>query len=701
MVYKVMYDDASINATKEISLVLSIANTLRGTYQSDKYKDVIIPMIIIRRIECALESTKDKVVAAYEKNPDTAVAILNNLSGFSFYNTSRYSLHELLNDPSNIAVNFKSYIDAFSPNIQDIISSLEFKTEIDKMDKNNRLYGVVKKFSELNLDPKTIDGIKMGYMFEDIIRQFSENAEAGDHYTPREVIRLLVNIVLSEGCDDLLTKKKVVTVLDMACGTGGMLSTTSDFLKRLNPSVNVELFGQEINPESYAICLADMLIKGQSAENIKSQDTMKSDSFPNQKMRIVIANPPFGTSWGGKDAAEKVEKAVRSENEKGFDGRFGAGLPTTADMQLLFMQHAISKLDDKNGRAAIICNGSPLFSGGTMSGESQIRRYMLENDFIEAIIALPTDLFYNTNISIYAFILSKNKRPERRGKVQLINASSEEFYEKLLKSMGKKRKEISHDGMKRVTQIYADFEENEFCKIFPNEEFMYKEYAVYQPLQRNYAITKERIKKMVSSGSMSTAFDEEKYNELFVMEPRKAKEQAKLDAYDVAKPVCEDIIKRLESAVSDKVYKKKSEFMKSFLPLFNGLENYNPNVKDSKKKTSELLERVASGLSEMDKSAEIQRDKKGKIILDPETKDIELVKYLKDIDEYFEEEVYPHVPDAHYVCEPDPKTGKKKIGAEFPFTRYFFEYQKPEKAEELLKEFMNIEKPLSKRIQDL
>lgn len=221
MVYKVMYDDASINATKEISLVLSIANTLRGTYQSDKYKDVIIPMIIIRRIECALESTKDKVVAAYEKNPDTAVAILNNLSGFSFYNTSRYSLHELLNDPSNIAVNFKSYIDAFSPNIQDIISSLEFKTEIDKMDKNNRLYGVVKKFSELNLDPKTIDGIKMGYMFEDIIRQFSENAEAGDHYTPREVIRLLVNIVLSEGCDDLLTKKKVVTVLDMACGTGG------------------------------------------------------------------------------------------------------------------------------------------------------------------------------------------------------------------------------------------------------------------------------------------------------------------------------------------------------------------------------------------------------------------------------------------------------------------------------------------------
>ena len=478
MITEVMMDDTTLNVSKEVDLVFSIANSLRGAYKSDKYKDVIIPMIIIRRFECALAKTKDAVVNAFKANRELPSQILESIAGFKFYNTSKYTLAELLNDADNIVTSFKSYIEGFSPNVQSIIRNLDFEKQIDFMDKNHRLLGVVRKFSELDKNPSTIDGIKAGYMFEEIIRKFSENAEAGDHYTPREVIRLLVNIILAEGCDDLYTEGREVTVLDMACGSGGMLSTTHDFITRMNPDANVRLFGQEINPESYAICLADMLIKGENADNIRLQDTMKADCFEDQSMRIVITNPPFGQAWGGKDAGDGVESAVKAEHkkaEKNEDSRFPAGLPSSGDMQLLFMQHAISKMS-KEGRAAVISNGSPLFSGSTTSGESQIRRFMLEEDLIEAIIALPTDFFYNTSIGIYAFILSKNKRAERRDKIQLINAV--DMWKPLRKSLGKKRKEISRGDMRRITEIYSAFEEGQFCKIFDNEEFMYKEYTV-------------------------------------------------------------------------------------------------------------------------------------------------------------------------------------------------------------------------------
>ena len=416
-----MWDDSPIDVSTEVNFIWSIANKLRGTYQSDKYKDVIIPMVIIRRFECALEPTKDKVVAQFKANPNYPAKAMYRISGFQFYNTSEFTLAELINDADNLAANFKAYLQSFSPNVQEIIVSaekgLDFYKQIDKMDKNDRLLSVVKAFSELDLNPRTIDNVKMGYIFEDLIRRFSENAEAGDHYTGRDIIKLMVNILLAEGCDDIFDDGKVITVLDQACGTGGMLSTSYNFIKRYNPTADVRLFGQEINPESYAICLAEMLIKGQNAENICYQDTMKKDRFAETKMRFVIENPPFGTPWGGKDAAEGVEKAVNDEYAKGFEGRWGAGLPGSGDMQMLFLQSAIDKMDDNFGRAAIIENGSPLFSGGTASGESQIRRWMLENDLIEAIIALPTDLFYNTGIATYIWVLSKNKRAERKGKI--------------------------------------------------------------------------------------------------------------------------------------------------------------------------------------------------------------------------------------------------------------------------------------------
>ena len=685
-----MWDDSPIDVSTEVNFIWSIANKLRGTYQSDKYKDVIIPMVIIRRFECALAPTKQKVVDQFKANPAYPAKAMHRVSGYQFYNTSEFDLAELVNDADHLAANFKSYIQGFSVNIQDIIKSLDFDKQIDKMDKNNRLLSVVKAFSELDLNPVTIDNVKMGYIFEDLIRRFSENAEAGDHYTGRDIIKLMVNILLAEGCDDIFDDGKVITVLDQACGTGGMLSTSYNFIKRYNPSADVRLFGQEINPESYAICLAEMMIKGQNAENICYQDTMKADRFKGTKMRFVIENPPFGTPWGGKDAAEGVEQAVNDEYTKGFDGRWGAGLPGSGDMQMLFLQSAIDKMDDNFGRAAIIENGSPLFSGGTASGESQIRRWMLENDLIEAIIALPTDLFYNTGIATYIWVLSKNKRRERKGKIQLIDASG--FYNKLRKALGNKKNEISPENRSEITKLYADFAENEYCKIYKNEEFIYREYTVMQPLQRSYSITGERIETMLSKGSLSSLYDQAKVDELENMEELSGKDLKKLENYQNNQPVYEAIIAALQSVASERIYYS----LKAFMPvLTNALTNATADKK--------LLDKIADGLSVMDKNAEIQKDKKGNILYDKETKDTELVKWEESIDDYMAREVLPHVPDAKAFFEED--LGKKKpvikTGAEIPFTRYFYKYQQPIPSEELEVKFMDLELSVSERVSKL
>ena len=685
-----MWDDSPVDVSTEVNFIWSIANKLRGTYQSDKYKDVIIPMVIIRRFECALAPTKAKVVETYKANPNYPAKAMYRLSGFQFYNTSEFDLAELVNDSDHLAANFKAYIQGFSANIQDIIRSLDFDKQIDKMDKNNRLLSVVKAFSELDLDPHTIDNVKMGYIFEDLIRRFSENAEAGDHYTGRDIIKLMVNILLAEGCDDIFDDGKVITVLDQACGTGGMLSTSYNFIKRYNPSADVRLFGQEINPESYAICLAEMMIKGQNAENICYQDTMKADRFKGTKMRFVIENPPFGTPWGGKDAAEGVEQAVQDEYKKGFDGRWGAGLPGSGDMQMLFLQSAIDKMDDNFGRAAIVENGSPMFNGQTASGESQIRRWMLENDLIEAIIALPTDLFYNTGIATYIWVLSKNKRPERKGKIQLIDAST--FFKKLRKALGDKKNEISPENRSAVTKLYADFAENEYCKIYRNEEFIYREYTVMQPLQRSYAITADRIQAMVGKGALDSLYNEVKFADLELMAERDGKAQKQLDRFFVGKPIFDAILADLNHAISDTVWMSPDAFMPHLTEVLS-------KATTDKK----LLEKIADGLSIMDKNAEIQRDRKGNIIYDKETKDTELVKWEESIEDYMAREVLPHIPDAAAFFEED--LGKKKpvikTGAEIPFTRYFYKYQQPIASEELEAKFSELELSVSERVAQL
>ncbi|MFR0877434.1 type I restriction-modification system subunit M [Dialister invisus] len=694
-------DEQHIDVSKEVNLVLSIANSLRGSFEAEKYKDVIIPMVIIRRFECALEETKEKLVNYYEKNPNKPAQFYEKETGYPFYNTSRYSLKKLLDDSDNIESNFNSYIDAFSENVKEILNNLEIKNQIKKMNKSNRLYSVVKKFSEIDFNPKTIDNHKMGYIFEDIIRRYSENVDAGDHYTPREVIRLMVEILLAENCDDILTgDSKVVTVLDAACGSGGMLSTTHDFIKRRNTSADVRLFGQEILESSYAVCAADMLIKGQDIRNIKggekTANTLKYDCFESQKMRFVIMNPPFGTPWGGKDAPEGQEKAVKDEYKKGFDGRFGAGLPATTDAQLLFMQHAVNKLSS-DGRAAIITNGSPLFSGGTTSGESQIRRWLLENDYVEAVIALPNQLFYNTDIGIYIFVISKNKRSDRKGKVQLINAI--DMYKPLRKSLGKKRREIDLESRKEIARIYAEFKENEKSKIFPNEEFLYKEYVVYQPLQRTGRIDLESIEKLENSDLFShnsNIFNQAEFEELLEMNPRDKDGEKKYQKYIKGQKFTKEVIKLLNENVTEDKFEDYSIFEKKIKSIIREVDGYS----DSR------LGNICLELSEIDKNAIIQKDAKGNVKIDSTTKDSEIIKLSQDVDEYFAKEVLPHIPDAIYFYDFDENkkisnTNKEKLGAEIPFTRYFYKYVAPESSDKLLFEFMELEKELSNDISVL
>lgn len=487
----VLWDDNPVDVTSEANFIWSIANKLRGTYMPDKYGDVIIPMTILRRFECALAPTKAAVIEAYEKNPAMPALALEKKSGFQFYNISHYDLKELQNESDKLAENFSNYIEGFSSNVQDIMKQLKLADHIKTMDEGGCLLTVVKAFSELDLNPATYDSIKMGYIFENLIGRFYQNVDAGQYYTGRDIIKCLVSILTAEGSDDIFEDHKVITVCDQACGTGGMLSTAYSYLKHINPSADVRLFGQEYMGPSYAIGLAEMLIKGQDAKNFRHADTFKEDCFKDTKMRFVIENPPFGTPWSGKDAKEGQEKAVRDEFAKRATGhsRWGAGLPGGGDSQLIFMQSAIDKMDDKIGRAAIIENGSPLFTGGTASGESQIRRWMIESDLIEAIIALPTDLFYNTGIQTYVWILSKNKRGVRKGKIQLIDASG--IYHKLRKGLGYKKNELTPEDRKKITELYVNFENNEFVKIYDNSEFIYREYTVMQPLQRSYAITEK------------------------------------------------------------------------------------------------------------------------------------------------------------------------------------------------------------------
>ena len=690
-----MWDDNPVDITSEANFIWSIANKLRGSYMPDKYGDVIIPMTIIRRFECALEATKAKVVETYKNNMNYPAKAMQKISGFQFYNTSEFDLKELCNDPDHIAANFREYLNGFSANVQDIFRELNMDDHIKKMDKDGCLYNVVKAFSELDLSIQTFDSIKMGYIFENLIGRFYQNVDAGQFYTGRDIIKLLVALLTAEGCDDIFDDGRVITVCDQACGTGGMLSTAYSYLRHYNPTADVRLFGQEYMGQTYAVGLAEMLIKGQDADNFRHADTLKEDCFSDTKMRFLIENPPFGTPWSGSDAKAGQEDAVKAEYAKGAAGRWGAGLPGGGDSQLLFMQSAVAKMDDKLGRAAIIENGSPLFTGGTASGESQVRRWLLEQDLIEAIVAMPVDLFYNTGIATYVWILSKNKRPERKGKIQLIDAS--QICHKLRKPLGNKKNEFSPEDRADITRLYANFEENEVSKIYDNTEFIYREYTVMQPLQRSYGFSEDRIQNMLQAGALKSLWDDAKVADLEEKgTTANAKEQKALEEFYETRPLYDSILEKLNGAITEDKWLSPEAFM----PVLD-------KVLSDVKIDNKLLEKIADGLSVMDKDAEVQTVKKGKnageIIYDKATKDTELVRWDETIEDYMAREVLPHVPDAQWFWEENVGAKKPviKTGAEIPFTRYFYKYEKPESSEVLAERFISLENSVNDRIRSL
>jgi len=484
-----IYPDISVNQQNLSALIWSVADLLRGDYKQSDYGKVILPFTVLRRLDCVLAPTKTAVLAEHDARLSLGInaePFLLRKSGQSFYNTSPMDLKKLLGDQDHIRENLYRYIEGFSDAVRDIFERFDFHTQVDKLVKSGLLYQVTEKFAQVDLHPDHVDNHQMGLVFEELIRKFAEqsNETAGEHFTPRDAIRLMVNLLFIED-DDALSQSGVVrTIYDPTAGTGGMLSVAGEHLLGLNPDARLTMFGQELNPESYAICKADMLIKGQSVANITFGNTLSSDELPGKVFDYQLANPPFGVEW------KKIEKEVRAEHEqKGHSGRFGPGLPRVSDGSLLFLMHMLSKMRparDGGSRIGIVLNGSPLFTGGAGSGESEIRRHVLESDLVEAIVALPTDMFFNTGISTYVWILSNRKPEPRRGKVQLIDASG--MWQKMRKSLGSKRKELSDEHIAEITRLFGDFEEatdgkKPVSRIFRNTDFGYRTITVERPLR--------------------------------------------------------------------------------------------------------------------------------------------------------------------------------------------------------------------------
>jgi len=482
-----------------VSFIWSIAEILRGNYKQSEYGKVVLPFTVLRRLDCVLEPTRDQVLQAAKTLPpkaDEAIReqMLNHASGHSFHNTSRYSFERLLDDPDNVAANLSNLVNGLSSNAREIFTDrFKLPEQIQRLDRDGLLYLVVKRFSEIDLHPDRVSNLHMGYIFEELIRRFSEqsNETAGEHFTPREVIRLMVDLLFCEDSEELTRKGIIRSVYDPACGTGGMLSVAEDYLRELNPDARLVTYGQELNDESYAICKSDMMIKGQDPTNIHPGNSFTQDGTEDERFDYMLSNPPFGVEW------RKIQDAIKAEHEQqGYSGRFGAGLPRVSDGSLLFVQHMISKFRGDGGRSrlAVVLNGSPLFTGGAGSGESEIRRWIIENDWLEAIVALPTDMFYNTGIATYIWIITNQKTKRRQGKIQLIDATA--FHSPMRKSLGSKRKYINEDQIGEIVQLFGDFQENEKSKIFDNADFGFRRITVERPLQLSFAVTDERLDQL-------------------------------------------------------------------------------------------------------------------------------------------------------------------------------------------------------------
>ena len=637
------------------SFLWSVADLLRGDYKQADYGKVILPLTVIRRLDCVLDKTKAKVLAKHvelkqAKHPEgTIEKMLLRASGNTFYNTSKLDFEKLKGDPNNIAANLTSYIKGFSPTARDVIDQFKFAEQIAKLDEGNLLFQVVSRFAEVDLHPDTVPNHVMGSIFEELIRKFAEasNETAGEHFTPREVIRLMVDLLFIED-EETLTKKGIVrTLFDPAAGTGGMLSVAEEYLRELNPDAELKVYGQELNSESYAICKSDMMIKGQDPEHIVRGNSFSEDGHVGKKFDYMLSNPPFGVEW------KKVQKEIEDEHEtQGFAGRFGPGLPRINDGSLLFLLHMISKMKplepkgEGGSRLAIVFNGSPLFTGDAGSGESEIRKWIIESDWLEAIVALPDQLFYNTGISTYLWIVTNRKPKARRGKVQLINGA--ELFEKMRRNLNEKRKLLGSGDIDRIVSTYGEFIADGIAKAFDNDDFGYRRITIERPLRLNFQASPERIDRLS---------DESGFAGLARSKKKGAPGEREIED---GRQLQEQIVAALRTLDPAQVFKNRDAFEKALRSMFQKTKLDVPTP---------VFKAVMSALSERAETADICTDSKGRPEPDAELRDNENVPLKEDIQTYFKREVLPHVPDA-WIDE-----NKTKIGYEIPFTRHFYSYK--------------------------
>jgi type I restriction enzyme M protein len=641
------------------SFIWGIAEKLRGPYRRSDNGKVILPFTVLRRLDCVLEATKDEVLKSAAATEEGNVARdfqLQKIAGYSFYNTSPYDLRKVVGDPANLKQNLQAYVAGFSPNVRDVFDRYAFDTHLENLDEADLLFLVTQEFLKVDLHPEAVDNATMGHIFEHLIAKAMEasNEESGDYFTPRDVVRLIVNLLFARD-DEVLSSSGVVrSIYDPTAGTGGMLSVAEDHIRQLNPDAQLTLYGQEFNKESYAIAKTDLLIKGQTAENMVFGDTLTDDGHWDKTFDYGLANPPFGVEW-----AKQREFVTHEHEQRGFNGRFGAGLPRVSDGSLLFLMHLVSKMrpvKEGGGRIGIVLNGSPLFTGGAGQGESEIRRWVLENDLVEAIIGLPRDMFYNTGIATYIWLLDNDKPQERRGKVQLVDATNK--FTKMRKNLGDKRNEISPGNIDEIVKLYDAFEENEESKIFDIQDFGYTTITVEQPLRQNWAVTLARIDTALENRGLQK------------LGPQKL---------ELLRESLQEIATRDLATTTD-----SKEFT---VRIKQATAQYELNASQ--------LRALITGLAERDDSAPIQTDAKGNPVPDTDLRDTENVPFAKDIDAYIQNEIAPHLE--HFWID----RSKEKIGYEIAFTRHFYKYTVPRPLEEIDAELNQLVKDISQLLKEI
>jgi len=657
-----------LNHTEAVSFIWGVADLLRDSFKRGKYQDVILPLTVLRRIDSVLAPTKAKVLethSRYKDQLDNLDPLLRQASGYAFYNTSRYDFERLVADPPNIAANLRHYIAGFSPNMREVIEKFDFDNTINKLVEADLLYLVMERFKTVDLSPESIDNHAMGTVFEELIRKFNEalNENPGEHFTPRDVVHLMVELMLAGEKDHLCKVGKAVTVYDPCCGSGGLLSITKEHVRdKISPDVRVMLFGQEVNPETFAVAKSDMYLNdpaGLDADNIAFGTVLGDDRHVNRHFDYVIANPPYGKDW------KRDEAAVKAEFDRGFAGRFGPGLPSISDGQMLFLEHMIAHMQKPavgGSRMAIIMNGSPLFTGDAGSGPSEIRRWILENDLLEAIVALPEQLFYNTGIATYVWVVTNRKAPEREGKVLLIDATS--FWTPMRKSLGDKRRMIPEDKAAEILRLLTAFEEGEHCRVYPTTHFGYRKVTVERPLKLNFQASDERIARLEGEAAFRK-----------LAESKKKDPQAKA-AEEALGRKTQDAIKAMLTTMPGSLFTNRDDFLDA--------------LKAAEKATGTRLDAtmrkaVLSALSVRDEQADVCADGKGRPELDPELRDTENVPFAESVVEYFAREVLPYVTDA-WINDTvrDHRDGKVgKVGYEINFNRYFYKYVPPRPLEDI------------------